>query len=316
MTQPNKKSVIPPEKAVASELQVRKVAFDLSGSPLHWIPDDPFSSHLINGIHLLLPAGELWFCRVFNKALPLISDPALQADVEAFIRQEGIHAQAHRKGERWLQDQGMDVSAFRARADHLFQQLLGDTPFGLTLFKSAALEKRWLITRVGLVAAIEHFTGLLGDWCMNSTSWDAADPVVADLFRWHLAEEVEHRTVAFDLFEHLCRTQLGFYASRQALMALVFPLFLYFIAEAGRSLASQDADRKARRMGRYTTVRILLELERIGRRNDNVPTFGLILDRTIRWLSPRFHPRTEGDTAQALAYIARSPAAQGGAAAA
>lgn len=298
---------------VVSALQVRRVAFDLSSSPLHWIPDDPLSSHLINGIHLLLPAGELWFCRVYNKALPLVQDAQLRADMEAFIRQEATHAQAHRKGEQWLADQGLDVLGYRERIDALFHQLLGDAPLGQRWLQRRFLERHWLLARVGIVAAIEHFTGLLGDWCMNSDSWDKADPVVADLFRWHLAEEVEHRSVAFDLFEHLCRTQLGFYVSRQALMAIVFPLFLYFIAEGGRSLARQDPDPKGRRLARQTTVRVLLEIERIGHRNDNVPTFSLILNRTLRWLSPGFHPRTEGDTAQALAYIARSPAANAGA---
>ena len=44
----------------------RKVVFDFSKSDLVWIPNDNFSSHLINGVNLLLPAGEFWFFRVFN----------------------------------------------------------------------------------------------------------------------------------------------------------------------------------------------------------------------------------------------------------
>lgn len=147
---------------------------------------------------------------------------------------------------------------------------------------------------------------------MNSKGWDNADPVVADLFRWHLAEEVEHRTVAYDLFEHLCRTQLGFYISRQALMAIVFPLFLYFVTEGGRSLARQDPDPESQKMARKTVLRMLWELQRIGKHSDTVPTFTFLLDRTVRWVSPKFHPITEGDTQQALEYIARSPAAQAG----
>lgn len=291
-------------------LQGRKVSFDLSDSPVHWLPDDVFSSHLINGIHLLLPAGELWFCRVYNKALPHITDPLLREQVIGFIRQEGIHAQAHRKGEAWLRENGYDVLEFRRKVDWVFEQMLGDNPLAMPFLKGRWSEHQWLVLRVGLVAAIEHFTGLLGDWCMNSKGWDDGDAVVADLFRWHLAEEVEHRTVAFDLYEHLCKTQTGFYLSRQAIMALVFPLFLYFVAEGGRSLGRQDSHPEARRFARRTLVPILFNLERVGRRTDHVPTMTFIVQRTLRWLSPRFHPCTEGDTAQALAYIARSPAAQ------
>lgn len=291
----------------------RKVAFDLSDSPLHWLPGDPFSSHLINAIHLLLPAGELWFCRVYNQALPYVEDDVLREEVRAFIEQEAIHARAHRHGENWLKDKhNMDVSAYRERVDWLFRHLLGDQPLGYKLPKS--LEMRWLVLRVGLIAGIEHFTGMLGDWCMNSEGWDSGDPVVADLFRWHLAEEVEHRSVAFDLFEHLCKTKLGFYISRQAIMAIVFPIFIYAISEGYRSLAEQDTlDKNSRRLSKALLPTLLWEMQKMGRKTDNVPTFTYLLRRTVLWLKPNFHPSTEGDTEQALAYLAQSPAALAGA---
>ena len=69
--------------AVHHRLKARRVQFDLDGTPLHWLPGDPFATHMINGLHLLLPPGELWFCRVYNKALPYVTDPQLRADVEA-----------------------------------------------------------------------------------------------------------------------------------------------------------------------------------------------------------------------------------------
>lgn len=294
-------------------LQGRKVAFDLSSSPLHWIPGDVESSHLVNGIHLLLPAGELWFCRVFNQALPLVTDERLKQDVVGFVRQEASHAQAHRHGERWLEQHGVNIDAAKGRADVLFGQLLGDKPLGVVPLPTDSLRKRWLIARVGLIATIEHFTGLLGDWCMNSNGWDKGDAVVADLFRWHLAEEVEHRSVAFELFEHLCKTQLGFYVSRQALMALVFPLFFYLLGDTARNLAGQDDDPAARRFARMSIARIIWRMEWRGRRFDNTPTFSFMLQRTLRWLAPSFDPVNEGDTQQALDYIARSPAALAGA---
>ena len=93
-------------------------------------------------------------------------------------------------------------------------------------------------------------------------------------------------------------------------MAIVFPLFLYFIAEGGRSLGRQDSHPQAQKFSRRSLLPLLLQLERVGRRNGNVPTMTLIIRRTLRWLSPRFHPEYEGNTEQALAYIARSAAAQ------
>ncbi|WP_410210924.1 metal-dependent hydrolase [Aquirhabdus sp.] len=291
-------------------LKARRVEFDLSNSPLHWIPNDPFASHAINGINLLLPAGEFWFCRVFNKALPYVTDPILRSDVQGFIRQEAIHARAHASAQEFLHAHGMNTEEVLQRVTWLFEEFLGDAPLGISALKLKALEKPWLILRVGIIATIEHFTGVLGQWSLDNTSWDLADPVVADLFRWHLAEEVEHRTVAFDLFEHLCQNQLGFYISRQALMAAVFPLFLYFLASTGRNLARQGSDDESLKIGRQSLLRLILRMETVGRKTENVPTLSFLTLATIRWISPKFNPIDEGDTQQALDYFAKSPAVQ------
>ena len=51
-----------------------------------------------------------------------------------------------------------------------------------------------------LIAAIEHYTAVMGDFALNCT-WDdyGADPTLVDLFRWHGSEEVEHRSVAHEV---------------------------------------------------------------------------------------------------------------------
>ena len=48
----------------AHHLVPRKVQFDWSNTPLEWIPNQPFASHFINQINMILPAGEFWFCRL------------------------------------------------------------------------------------------------------------------------------------------------------------------------------------------------------------------------------------------------------------
>lgn len=79
------------------QLKARKVHFDFTESSVCWMPNDPLCSHVANGINMLLPAGEFWFCRVFNKTLPLITDEALKQEVIGFVRQEAAHARAHEK---------------------------------------------------------------------------------------------------------------------------------------------------------------------------------------------------------------------------
>jgi predicted metal-dependent hydrolase len=76
-------------------LQVRDVTFDWATLPFHYVPGDPFATHVLNVLHLLLPAGEEFFVDVFKKALPLIKDDQLRLDVQGFIGQEALHSQAH-----------------------------------------------------------------------------------------------------------------------------------------------------------------------------------------------------------------------------
>lgn len=289
----------------------RRVQFSFEQTPKHWLRNDPFSSHLINSIHMLLPPGEFWFCRVYNKALPQVTDANLRDDVQGFIRQEAIHARAHIVGQDYLDRHGYDIREHTERANHLFEQILGEAPLGQKWLQRPGLERLWLLTRVGVIAAIEHFTGLLGQWALDNTSWEReGDPEMVDLFKWHLAEEVEHRTVAFELYQHLCKSKLGFYLGRQALMVLVFPLFIYFMIAGYRSLAIQDRDDAySQKLAKSSWPRLLLEMQRTGKRSQNTPTFTFLVAGTLRWLSPRFDPIHEGSTEQALDYLARSPAA-------
>ena len=57
-----------------------------------------------------------------------------------------------------------------------------------------------LCDRLWFIAALEHYTAVMGDFALNC-SWDHynADPTMADVFRWHGSEEVEHRSVAHDV---------------------------------------------------------------------------------------------------------------------
>jgi len=73
----------------------RMVRFDWSETPLHWVPDDPFSTHMVNVLHLLLPAGERWFIGVVTEAKPFVTDPEVLEAIQPFVQQESWHAWAH-----------------------------------------------------------------------------------------------------------------------------------------------------------------------------------------------------------------------------
>ena len=174
-------------------LRPRDVVFDWSALPMHWVPDDPFTTHLLNVLHLLLPEGERWFVRVFTEALPMIRDPRLVEDVRGFIGQEAVHAESHQGVLDHFDAHGLDTTPYVEQVRWLFGHAMGDREF--TGPRAVKRRDDWLVERVAEVAAIEHFTAVLGDAVLNSPGLDSrgADPVMLDLLRWHGAEEIEHR---------------------------------------------------------------------------------------------------------------------------
>ncbi len=301
-------SIFKRKKAAASasntvgRLVPRKVAFDWSKTPLEWLPGQPFASHFINEINLLLPAGEFWFCRVYNKALPLVKDEKLRDDVQMFVRQEAMHARAHGGAlVDYLHTHGIETESNTRREDWLFEALLSDEPFGRKVPKF--LEHRWLVFRLGIIAAVEHMTCVLGKYAMENKAWEAGDPVLLDLLRWHGAEEVEHRSVAFDLYKHLG----GGYPSRYYLATIVMPMIFGLWVEGAAHLMRQDPRFKSKKPSVFRPW-IWLEWQRVAK-TGQLPSLFWLLKQELPFFSPWYDPVHEASTEEALAYLASSPAA-------
>lgn len=275
----------------------RRPRFDFSGTPAHWIADDPLASQMLNVMQPLTAAPERWFCQAIREALPLIRDERLREAAQAFIKQEGAHSHGHTLGSRRLAQLGVDVSSYEARLDWLFGRMLGTDPLGREL-ESPNARLAWLKTRLAMVAASEHLTGILGDWVLNARGLDQApaDREMLRLYRWHGAEEVEHREVCDAVFRHLS----GNLSLRTAAALLVFPLFAALAWTGAQQLVAADPRLPYRRL----RVRDYLRAVRQGR----VPGPGFMARRALRYFAFDHSPLDEGSTEQALAYLANPDA--------
>ncbi len=282
----------------------RKVRFDWSKTPLEWIPGQPFASHFINEINMILPAGEFWFCRLYNKALPYVTDDKLRDDVQLFIRQEAMHARAHGSAiAEYLKAHGIETERNTKIMDWLFESLLADQPLGMKLPKF--LEKEWLVFRLGIIAAVEHMTCVLGNYALDNRNWDkvGADATLLDLLRWHGAEEVEHRSVAFDLYTHLG----GGYLSRYYLSCITVPLVIGLWVDGAAHLMNQDP-RYAGENFKAWKPAIWLRWAKESK-GGHLPHPLALATWQLPFFSPWYDPVKEGSTEKALAYLNTSPAA-------
>jgi uncharacterized protein len=279
------------------QIQARKVHFDVTGIPLHWIPGRPVASHVVSLLNIVLPAAERWFVATFNEALPLVDDPKLADDMRGFIGQEATHADTHDVVlHEYLIGHGVDPRPLLDQVEYVFEKVLAPST-------STDPKRRLnhLCDRLWLIAAIEHYTAVMGDFALNCR-WDDfdADPTMVDLFRWHGSEEVEHRNVAHDVAVYFHDS----YVDRIRAMMLAVALLFTFIQRGAWYLTKHDPQA---RLGWWATQRKRMADSRDGLLPRYRTLFG---SNTLMYFRPGFTPEQMGSTAQAVAYLASSPAAR------
>jgi predicted metal-dependent hydrolase len=181
----------------ADLLPVRRVAFaypdDLDAA---WIPDQPEFAHMANGLSLLMPYAEPLFIRAVRSGFGDI-DPDLQARTETYIDQEVGHYREHKRFNELIRRQHPGV----ARIERIMK-------------RTAEWVTRRFSRQFNLAFASggEIMSFLLARWVDDHAGdlFAHADPVATTLFLWHLAEEVEHKSAAFDVYEAIDGSRLRY----------------------------------------------------------------------------------------------------------
>ena len=287
-------SVIPlPPTDVAGEtdahpnLEVRRVRFVWDGVEVSWLPSDRIAGQVVNVIHLALPPGERWFVDTYRRALPLVADERLRREMKAFMGQEAVHARSHAGFVEHMDAAGYETAPLVAMIDDIVARWsrLGRRVLG---------EARTLRMELAVIAGIEHYTAVLGEWALRTDLLDAADPRLADVLRWHGAEELEHKCVAFDV--HLAVS--GSYVGRVLGYAIASAELARFWDRATGHLVARDPHLSSRRY-RLAVLRSFLRGTLPGRE---------LVRSLLGYLRPGFHPAERSTLGLTRANLASSPA--------
>jgi predicted metal-dependent hydrolase len=191
---------------------------------------------------------------------------------------------------------GIDPKPLLDQVDFIFSRTLGPST-------SADPKRRLshLCDRLWLIAAIEHYTAVLGDFVLNCRWEDyCADPTIADLFRWHGSEEVEHRNVAHDVAAYFHNS----YPDRIRSMLMAVTMVFVFFQRGTWYLMKADPDIDIS----WWKMQWLRAMDS---KHGLLPTFRKLFgSNTLMYFRPGFSPEEMGSTAQAVAYLASSPAAR------
>jgi predicted metal-dependent hydrolase len=172
-----------------TDLQIRRIDFGFDETvPFQWLPSHPKFGLMCNAISILAIAFEKFIVTSMRRAIPLIEDPAVAEEAEAFLRQEAQHAKNHRK----------HVAALVGQYPGLKQTVDAATASFDRIIETESLEFQLAYT-ADLEATFTPIFKLMLDH--EDVLFRPGDERVASLFLWHFVEEVEHRSSALIIFD-------------------------------------------------------------------------------------------------------------------
>lgn len=215
-------------------IPVRRMRFTLpEPADFHpvYIAGNAAASYHFSGLGLYVALLEPFVVKSERRVLPRITDPVLAEEVDRFCRQEAQHYQQHERFNALIFGHGypgLKERYERLRAD--FERMLADE------------DDRY---RIGFVEGFEANTtqGALYLLERGILQHPRTHPAFGELWTWHMLEEIEHRNVAFDVYEHLFGDWL--YRARMCWVAQAH--MARFIDDCARIMSAADVPRHGER---------------------------------------------------------------------
>lgn len=186
------------------EMTVRRMEFAFQPDmDLVFIKDDPEMSFMFLGAWMMLPYLEPFLIRTMRDALPHVRDARLREDLKRFCAQEGEHFKQHAKANELIRALHPSYEALLPLEKELDRELKDFTRDKPLKFKLAYAE------------GFESMTSAMSRAQFEVGLYDRTESPLADLAKWHVMEELEHRSVAFDIYEHVVGS--WFYRMKQSI---------------------------------------------------------------------------------------------------
>ncbi len=193
-------------------LTVRDERFNRDTTPRRWWAGDAFGTAWHNALSATFPRGEAFFIEAV-KAHRDGADPKLAEEIRAFVKQEINHTREHIAFNRLAEDHGYDIKAIDKRVGEML----------------ALTKDRPVIVNLAATMALEHYTAMMAqEFLANPQHFKDADPEVRAMWEWHSVEEIEHKGVAFDTWNHATRDWTPFRRWKLRSLMMLIVSFNFF----------------------------------------------------------------------------------------
>lgn len=176
--------------AAETPMPVRKMKFGFRDDmDLVFIEGDPATSYLFVGAWMMLPHLEPFLIRTVQAALPSVQDAGLRDRMVRFCAQEGQHFRQHSEANEIVKrthPAGPKLAELEAEVAAEFAAWSRDKPLRFNLAYAEGFES---MTCAAARAQIEV------------DMFAHMKEPIRSLMYWHIVEEIEHRSVCFDVYE-------------------------------------------------------------------------------------------------------------------
>lgn len=182
-----------------------------------WLDNCPVKTFFANTLSLIIPEAEKFFINSVRTFYNDIHHPALKSAAKKFIQQEANHRRAHTAYNQQIIQQfypNLSLKLFNFPLPSLFAIMFGKK------------------MRLAMSAVGEHFTAVLADFELRTSKiFDRAPNEIVTLWHWHCLEEIEHKSVVFDVLKHVkvgyIRRTIGFFAMSCFIFSAFCRVFYY-----------------------------------------------------------------------------------------
>ena len=170
---------------------------------------------------------EPFFVKSMRLVLDRIIDDTLREDVDRFARQEAQHYTQHNEFNKVIFAQGYPG----------LEQLVEKLKQDFARFLDKASDRY----RLGYIEGFESYTTQFALLAIGRGLYDHPRTLrqFGELFKWHMLEEIEHRNVAYDVYQHL----YGNYPYRAAMCLISQNHMFRFISDCSNIMSSIDVIR-------------------------------------------------------------------------
>lgn len=243
-----------------------------------WFADNPILTTYMNVFSIYIPRGEKFFIKSVRYFEEQIDDAVLREQVKTFIKQEANHYKAHDDFNHGLEQRNVRSLREERAAEKLFTFMEKYLPrkiqLGITVFDEH-------ITATGAKLLLEH-----------EALAQTLDPEMRTLWEWHAVEEIEHKSVAYDVYQAM---GAGYFHR-------LFSAFLAVVIQGVFLIGSENRLLKERGVKRFglagkeavKTLSGILNLKKVSK-------------EFLLYFKPGFHPWDIDDRSFVKAWYAKNP---------